>query len=321
MAINFLGDEYPVMPRIQTGFWSLDRSLSSDKTHREIGWPLRTMSEIFGPPGLGKTTFCLSIGGIIASKLGGNIAVCPIDNLDRDIANTILSHVGFAGDMHFSFKDTDEKSVEGLLDLHWEEKENNIAFALLDSLASISPISEREGDVGDANMGRRAKIAATMSRKVNHNLKMRTTPSVFFFTNHVHQNIGFVGSTTAGGVTAKYMSQIRIKLKSVDDFDEGTVLEGKVEKFNFGPDKRSFHVLMIGGEGLHLGLSAMFDCIYTKRATAEKVVKMDGKSYGRVNKIIEERNDEDLFKPFVQMLNSDPKIDTNNMTPDELLEA
>lgn len=321
MPINLMGDDYPLMQRVITGFHSLDRSLAKDKTDKEIGFPLRTMTEIFGPTGLGKTTFSLSIGGLIASKLGGNIGVIPIDNMDRDIASTILHTVGFEGDVHFSLKKEDEESIDNLMQLMWDEDKNNISFGLLDSLAAISPISEQEGGVGDANMGRRAKIASSLSHKVNHILKLRKTPSIFMFTNHVHQNIGFVGTNTSGGVTSKYMSQIRIRLKSVDEFDDGCVLEGKIEKFNFGPDKRTFHVFMLGGVGLHLGLSAVWDCIFLKKATLDNTIKMDGKSYGRANKLIAGRDDEDLFKPFIDKLNDNPEIDTVGLSPDELLES
>lgn len=318
MPIDFLGDDYPLIPRIHTGFHSLDKSLSKDNI---VGWPLRTMTEIYGPTGIGKTNFTLSIAGIIARNLGGNIGICPIDNLDKDIARDTLHGVNYEGQVHISLKKEDEESVDNLMDMMWDEDKYNLSVGILDSLASISPISEQEGSVGDANMGRRAKIASTMSHKVNHALKLRKTPSVFLFTNHVHQNIGFVGSTTSGGVTSKYMSQIRIRLKGVDDFNDGVVLEGKIEKFNFGPEGRLFHVFMIGGHGLHMGLSAVFDCIYAKKATAENVVKMNGKSYGRVNKMVENRDDEELFKPFITALNDNPEVDTNGQSPDELMEA
>ena len=59
MSITFTGDIPSSTERIETGYYSFDRALGDQIGN--IGFPLQSLVEVYGPKGIGKTTFCLSM--------------------------------------------------------------------------------------------------------------------------------------------------------------------------------------------------------------------------------------------------------------------
>lgn len=302
MPLNFVG-QYPNRNRIVTGLTSFDIAVSGNE---KLGLPTRAGFHVYGNTGVGKTTFVLGIAGIIAGQTNKNIALSPIDTFDREIAMAILENAGMTdGTVFFELEDTDEKTTKNLA-TRFAEK--NISAAILDSAAAISPISEQEGDPGDSNMGRRAKLLATFMKQIMHTIKMDKEDKVFFVTNHLYPNIGTVGNYTPGGRSLNYLTSIHIKLvqarvknKAVK-FDSGWLVEGTIDKNNYGQDKRKFHVFLMGGLGIHQGLTAVYDCINYGLASDGRKVSLNGESIASIKDMLANHEDTELFKPFFKAL-------------------
>ena len=304
--IKFVGPQVPVS-RILTGFWSLDNATMNNRGER--GWTVPSYVEVYGKEGVGKTNFAVSISGIIATHLKKDISFLDFEIQDMGTVEDILTNAGFEGTVRLIREKKDEECLEKLLDTVEDE---HYGAGILDSIAAISPIAEQEGKIGDANMGRRAMNMSQFSRKSVRMMQRRESPFSLICTNHSHPTIGgrVAGTDTSGGVTHKFMSHYRILLSKAYwknktmKFDNGWLLKGRIEKSRMGYAFRDFYVFMVAGEGLHVGLSAMFDCLLYEYAELNRTVKMDDLTYGTIKNLIDNRNDTKLFIPFINKLRS-----------------
>jgi RecA/RadA recombinase len=312
MTIKIIGD-YPDIQREITGFHSLDVALSNNVSK---GIPL-TIYDVSGYSGVGKSTFVLSLAGMIASAQKKNIALSPIEELDKSLMTSVLEMQGFDNEVHILLGSNDEKTLDALRD---DITKEDTAVGILDSVGAISPIAELEADsIADVNMGRRAQLMAKLSRHILHIQRFRKSPLSFFMISHLHAVIGGRGSITSGGVVKNYLSKVRIRLSRKEEFDkEGSyILEGNVEKLSYGQGGRKFRVFCLAGRGLHAGLSAVVDCETLKLATRTNgVVKMNEVSYGRITKLIEDAHagNDKVFKPFITALKN---ISIDTVSTDE----
>lgn len=334
--ISFTGDTPSNTERVMTRSWSLNRALRDVLDNS--GWPLRSLVELYGPKGIGKTSFALSVLGDIAVKTGKGISVLDFEIQNRDTVSGILERSGFDAGVHYiqnQPKERPEDTVERFVDRMFDKSEgksgeyryNNPDVGLMDSIGGFHPAAEVEGKIGDANMGRKAFEMGQISRRYIRALSLAKQPGTIIMTNHEHPNfqaIGFGNTTvTSGGESKKYMSQVRIRLvdafikkESMKDaafsggvkFDGSWLIKGKVNENRFGMSDQDFYVFMIGGEGMHQGLTAMFEClIYGLASSSAKALKesaaisLDGVSYGKLGKIIRDRDNID-FTPFTNAL-------------------
>lgn len=199
---------------------------------------------------------------------------------------------------------------EAMVDVFGDELRGgkNVQAAILDSVGAISPIGEQEGSVADANMGRRALLAGKFLRKAERSVqRWRDDNCNVFLTNHLHPNMGMAGQSTVGGKAIEYHCILQLRLYAQEKFDDGSLLDqGTIYKIRFRGDARNranFNVFIKAGKGVHIGLTAVFDCIGYEFAAKEKqtgVITMGGKSYGRLSRMIEEKwDDPELFQPFI----------------------
>jgi hypothetical protein len=250
------------------------------------------------------------------------IACLAFENQDINMITSALDRVGFDGEWKWinpaKAKTSDEALLGLLADSLYEDY-----VGLLDTIATMSSVAEQSGEIGDANMGRRAFPMAQFARAVQKALiDPENKDTVLIATNHQYENMQTIGGaktyTEPGGVVKKNISHLRIRMQvpwvdyiSAGDakkearWEEGWVLQGKVDKNRAGAKNRIFQVFVVGGQGLHVGLSAMMDCLQLGIAEVQggaKVV-MDGESFGSINKIISnERDNADLFIPFQNRL-------------------
>lgn len=316
MSITFIGDAVPETERIITGFHSLDRALG-DKTRGIIGFPIRTLTEIYGQAGIGKTTFMMTLAGMFANQLGGRIAFADLEGQSRDTVSNALEMGGYLGEIDLlrtAKTVTHSNLLDNMID-SFRTPECNVA--LLDSMGAFMPPGELEGSVDDANMGQKPRIMGNWSRKIVDVLN-KSAPKVCMYVSHQHSNIGFVGTHTSGGETKRFLNAVQIELKKKDSHDTGWLLEGRVKKNRYGQADLYFYVFCIGGQGIHPGLSAVFDCVSAGKAEIERnVVKMDGQSYGKVARMIETWRDQDQFAPFVNALKAEEVYEEESETVEE----
>lgn len=302
MQINIIYNSHNIH-RIQTGFYSLDRAFTNFLG--ETGIPVGTGYEVFGVSHIGKSSFCYSLAGLIAGKLNGGILLCDFEGFEPAYISQLLSAVSFEGELRVVSSPDDEKQLEETLDWLSDEKQK-YSVAILDSIGAISPLGEREGDLGEANMGRRAYLLAQFTRRALHIFRFYPNKTVIMI-NHWYPRIGARGYESPGGEVKKYLASVRIKLAREEEFPDGSyVLCGEVIKNRWGYQDRKFYVFMLGGVGMHAGLSAMWDSIIMKKAERLKggTVKIGDENLGRLSSLVkaarEGRND--IFQPFYEVL-------------------
>lgn len=299
--------EHTQAERVVTGLHSFDRALM-DKSNN-IGIPLRSLWEISGHTGVGKTSFGLSLLGLLGKRLNRNISLIDFERQNDDTLKGALDGVMFNGELDvvgYSVEEKSEDTLETSIQILYDDVPNLI---LLDSVGAFTPTAELEGSIGDANVGVKGRLMGQWSRKAIRALQVSELPSVLMFTNHLHQDFGAKSFVpiykTTGGTTKKYLATHAIRLKEVynQTFNEegAWLLEGKVEKNRDGYSDRTFNVCMVAGEGINHNLTAMFDCIMSASELAtvhNGVVKMGDQKFLRVRKMIEARFDDDMFIPF-----------------------
>ena len=310
--MKFVG-EHPVIEFVETGLYSFDLSLR--ESYKKIGISTRTLTEVFGPTSIGKSHFINSLAGILGEKQKLNIACLDLELQNQDTVETILNNVKFDNEWRWvnPKKNTPDKIVadEKLLNALCQEANDN-CITILDSVASVVPISEAEGDIGDRNIGARAFNMSQFTRQIARELRYSALGTFSFLANHRYKEIAtglrFSTYNAPGGQVKENMSFIRIEpripyidvgsAKKVGRFGDGWIFEGKVLKNRFGLSHSDFWVFIIGGQGIHFGLTAMFDCVKLGLAKlntgATITLKSTGEELGRVTKIVEERNNYDF---------------------------
>lgn len=325
MPITFTGDTFESTNRVVTGCHSLDWALA-DRLNN-IGIPHRSTIEVYGGKNVGKSTLCFSLMGIVAKRLQKNITILDWEGQSKETIEGVLEAQEFFGSVNYmlnkgseSSEDTLERFIEALTD----DGQN---VAMMDSIGAFRPTALLEGKIGDSNMGVFAREMGQFVNKVTHITLRSDEPGVVFLTNHVHPTIGSMvqGQTTSGGEKKKYLAHVRIDLKrayignSPVNFGESYLLRGKIDSNRFGFSGREFYVFIVAGEGIHAGLTALWDCVIAGHAEVSAksikesvVISMDGTSYGKFRTIFAERNNKEFFAPFINKLRED-----NDVSEDE----
>ena len=319
-GFTFSGDPSDPIKRHPTGLYSFDHAFETAKG--EFGMPIGTGYEVFGAKSIGKSTFCHSLLAILGGSLETNIVLSDLEGFDSDHLKDILNHLKYTGDIFLIHQGKDEKILEKFEDIFlkrgkFEPKDGQIEYSIgmLDSIAAISPVAENAGDLGAANMGRRAFLMAQFSRRLLPTVHPRKVGSenIYFLVNHWYGKIGEKGYQSPGGNVKDYLCGGQIHLarkyvswggKQVRNFPDGSYrLEGTLYKNRYGFDRKTFTAFIKAGVGIHLGLTAMFDALDLKLAKRTKTIKIEDVSFGYLKDIIknEWKNDE-FFQPFYDAL-------------------
>lgn len=315
MTIKFIGDEFSSTNRIQTQCHSLDWALADRQGN--LGVPTKSIIEVYGSKNTGKSTFCFSLLGMVASKLQRNITLLDWEGQSKETVEGVLDAQSFYGSVNYLLNKGDETSEETLERFVSEIANEEQNVGLMDSIGGFIPNAYAEGSIADSNMGVFAREIGRFTSKLNRIILRADEPGVVFLTNHVHPTIGSMvqGQSTSGGETKKYLAHVRIDLKrayignSPVNFGESYLLKGHVDSNRFGYSLRDFYVFIIAGSGIHVGLTALWDCVIAGHATLSAksikdsvVVKLGDVSYGKMRNIIEKRDDKEMFVSFINCL-------------------
>jgi recombination protein RecA len=265
-AIMKLGQaEHLKVGVIPTGSLALDIALGVG------GIPCGRVTEVFGPESSGKTTLCQHIIAE-AQKAGGVAAFIDVEHaLDPPYAERCGVNVE---ELYISQPDTGEQALEIAEAL---VRSGAVDVIVVDSVAALVPQAEIEGDMGDATMGRQARLMSQALRKLSGAIKASNTAMVF--TNQLRMKIGVMfgnPETTTGGMALKFYSSVRLDLRQIERLKSsgeiiGSRVRARVKKNKVAPPFKvaEFDIMYDQGISRHgevLDLGEAYDVI-TKRGS------------------------------------------------------
>jgi len=239
------------------------------------GYPRGRIIEIFGPESSGKTTLALHAIAE-AQKLGGNAAFIDAEHaLDPVYAKNLGVNID---DLWVSQPDNGEQAMEITESL---VRSGAVDVIVVDSVAALTPQSEIEGEMGDAQMGAQARLMSQALRKLTATIgKSRT---ILIFINQIRMKIGvFFGNpeTTTGGNALKFYSSLRLEVRKTETIEVskdadaiGNRVRVKVVKNKVAPPFRKTEIELMFGKGIS-ATGSLLDC-----AVKYDIIKKSGAWY------------------------------------------
>jgi len=192
------------VPKFSSGSLSLDLALGG-------GIPQGRIIEIYGPESSGKTTMTLHAIAEV-QKNGGRCAFIDAEHaLDVQYAKKIGVDIDA---LLVSQPDCGEQALEICETL---VRSGALDLVVIDSVAALTPRSEIEGSMGDAQMGMQARLMSQALRKLT--AIVNKTQCSIIFINQIRMKIGVMfgnPETTAGGQALKFYSSVRLDIRRID---------------------------------------------------------------------------------------------------------
>jgi len=215
-AIMKLGDTGKVnVDAIPSGSIGLDWALGIG------GYPRGRIIEIFGPESSGKTT--LSLHAIAeAQKKGG---VCAFIDAEHALDPEYAKKIGVKLDeLLVSQPDTGEQALEIVESL---VRSGKVDIIVIDSVAALTPKDEIEGDMGQAHVGKQARLMSQALRKLTAITAKSKT--IVIFINQIRMQIGMMfgnPETTPGGKALKFYTSVRLDIRRIAQIKKGEEVVG-----------------------------------------------------------------------------------------------
>jgi recombination protein RecA len=215
-AIMMLGAQPKVgVDAIPTGSIGLDWALGIG------GVPRGRIIEIFGPESSGKTTLSLHIIAE-AQKKGG---ICAFIDAEHALDPEYAKRLGVkTDDLLVSQPDTGEQALEITESL---VRSGKIDVIVIDSVAALTPKDEIEGEMGQQQMGKQARLMSQALRKLTAITSKSKT--LIIFINQIRMQIGVMfgnPETTTGGKALKFYTSVRLDIRRIAQIKKGEEIVG-----------------------------------------------------------------------------------------------
>ena len=262
-AIMKLGDKPRVnVDVIPTGSIGLDAALGVG------GLPRGRIIEIFGPESSGKTTLALHAVAE-AQKKGGICAYIDAEHaMDPEYAKKLGVKID---ELLISQPDTGEQALEIVESL---VRSGKIDIVVIDSVAALTPKDEIEGDMGQAQMGKQARLMSQALRKLTAIAAKSKT--VIIFINQIRMQLGVMfgnPETTPGGKALKFYTSVRLDIRRIAQIKKGDeVVGGRVR------------VKVVKNKVAAPFKQTEFDLMYNEGISREGEIIVLGEKYGIIKK-------------------------------------
>lgn len=200
---------------LSTGLPRLDKILGG-------GFAKGRISEVYAQESTGKTSLALRL--IAETQKKGEL--CAFLDLEHALNPQYLKDAGVnMKTLIISQPDFAEQACNIALGLI---RSGGIGLLVFDSVASLLPKAEMEGEIGDTTIGLRARIFGQFLRDVIPVLDR--TNSHILFLNQLRNKINSWGSgspwTTTGGNSLKYYASHRLELRRTGNIQKGEDIVG-----------------------------------------------------------------------------------------------
>lgn len=247
---------------VSTGSLGLDAALGIG------GLPRGRIIEIFGPESSGKTTLSLHVIAE-AQKKGGICAFVDAEHaLDPEYARRIGVKLP---ELLISQPDTGEQALEIVESL---VRAGSVDVIVVDSVAALTPKDEIEGDMGQAQMGKQARLMSQALRKLTAITAKSKT--IIIFINQIRMQLGVMfgnPETTTGGKALKFYTSVRLDIRRIAQIKKGEeVVGGRVR------------VKVVKNKVAAPFKTTEFDLLYNEGISREGEIIALGEKYGVIEK-------------------------------------
>jgi recombination protein RecA len=202
---------------MSSGIRSLDVALGA-------GIPRGRIVEVFGSPSGGKSAIALRCAGVAQGfgrvlylDLENTLDPSKAENSGVDIDELLIAQPG-----------STEDTLNLIVDL---VSDDSISMIVVDSVASMVPLAEIHGEIGDASVGVQARLMSQGMRNINQKMVDSKSKVTLVFVNQTRDTIGGMGfgpkSTTTGGKALKFYASVRIDVARTGSWKVGDEVVGQ----------------------------------------------------------------------------------------------